>query len=292
MKKQILFIIFLLYLTSSGFSQYKENFNVSLFTGAYFAQKNTNNQGYWYGAYGEYTPFKTIDDVSFGVAFLASNSSFGNNTRSSFYEGSSKQFGFGFTLGKYWDFFTFTHSAYLGGNLMLKKAVDEGEGTSWTGYYEMKQEDILISSEINFNLFKAYTSMQRFFPRTQLKVGFQRSLVSEKEDYWNGKTIPESVIWDKAGLSTELKLSFIELGSFENLTQIKAFIGYQNFSGDQSHWLFFGPEVSFKKEGKDDWFIISLFIKQKTGRYKASLNDTHFGFNLVVIINNIKKIGD
>jgi hypothetical protein len=283
--KKIVFILILISMTLSGLAQYKENFNVSLFTGAYFAKQNVNNHGYWYGVYGEYLPFKTMDHVSFGLAFLASSSSFQNNTRTTKYQGNSKQIGFGFTGGKYWDFFTFTHSAYLGANIMLRKTVDQGEGISWDGIYHMRQEDYLISSDINFNLFKSYTNTKKYFPRTQMIIGLQKSLTSEKEDYWNGELIPQSLIWDKAGFNSLIKLSLIEIGYFENRSQIKAFLGYQYFNGDQSHWLIFGPEFSLKKWEKDDWLSLNLFVKQRVGHFQGSLNDTHFGFNLSVIIN-------
>lgn len=289
MKKIILFLFFTLYLTAFGFAQFKDNFNLSLFSGGYLAQENRNNRGYWYGAYGEFLPFRTIDHVSFGIVFLASNSSFENNTRTTWYQGNSKQIGFGFTGGKYWDFFTFTHSAYLGANIMLRKVYDEGEAGSWTGHYQMTQEDYIISSEINFNLLKSYTNFERFFPRTQFKIGFQRALISEKEDYWNGEAIPESVIWDKAGFNSEIKVSFIETGIFENRQQYKAFFGYQYFKGDLSHWIIVGPEFSLKKDGKDDWGSINIFMKQRVGNFEPSLNDTHFGINISIILTNLKK---
>ncbi len=287
MKKFVIFMLLFLGFIYSISGQAKEKFNVSLFAGAYFAQQNVNNQGSWYGVYGEYLPFKSPDHVSFGFCFLLSSSSFKNNTATSMYVGNSSQFGLGFTGGKYWEFFSLRHSAYLGANVLLRKAIDEGEGTTWDGQYQMQQEDYIISSEVNFNLLKAFAYNKRYFPRTQFKFGFQKALASKKEDYWNGKEIPESVIWDKAGITSEIKLSLIELGYLENRSHIKTFLGYQYFRGDQSHWLVFGPEFSLKKWEKDDWLSLQLFVKQRVGDYEQSLNDTHFGFNLVFTFTNL-----
>lgn len=150
----------------------------------------------------------------------------------------------------------------------------------------MQQEDYIISSELNFNLLKAFAYNKRYFPRLQFKLGFQKPLASKKQDYWNGEEIPESVIWNKAGINSEFKLSLIELGYLENRSHIKTFVGYQYFRGDTSHWLIFGPEFSLKKWEKDDWMSLQLFIKQRVGNYERSLNDTHFGLNLVFTYAN------
>ena len=283
----ILSFLFLGFIYSSS-GQFKEEVNVSLFAGGYFAQQNTNNQGGWYGIYAEYLPFKTSDHVSFGFSFLYSKSRFENNTQTYRYEGSSSQIGAGITVGKYWDFFSLRHSAFLGTNIMLKKTEDQGRGDGHNGsVYEMTQEDYIVSFDLNFNLLKTYGYSHNIFPRTQFKLGWQKPLAFYKEDYWNGDEIPESVIWDKAGFSSEIKLSLIEAGLFENLRQYKVFLGYQYFRGDRSHWLITGPEMSFLKMEKDDWLSINLFVKQRIGNFEPSLNDTHFGVNLVFTFTNL-----
>ncbi len=284
MKKILIILIFFLYALPLK-AQYSEEMNLSIFSGAYFAPKNTNNMGYWYGLYGEYLPIKTYEGFRFGFAVLATNGEFRNNTKTTKYKSQGYQFGFGLSGGKYWEYFSLKNSAYLGMNLMLRKTQDLGNGQYFYDHYQMKQNDLLLSTEVNFSVLKSYGFNPKLFNKRQYKISVVFPLSSDKEDYWNNELIPESISWNKASFQTRIKLNIYEFGRFENKFPIKTHLGYQYYSGDKSKWLVYGPEAAFRKFNKDDSIILNLFVKQRIGSFDPSLNDLQIGFNLNFILN-------
>lgn len=288
MKKiKILILLFLLWPISSQGQWIDHTINLSVFTGKHYAQQNAYNNGYWYGLYAEYSPIRTIEGFNLGLALLASHSEFKSNDKLQKYSGKSSQFGTGISSGKYWEFFSLNHSAYLGGNLMLRKNYDQGLGNSLPGQYLMTQEDFILSAEISFNLLKNFGRNENLFPRTQIKFSWQKPLDSKKIDFWNQQEIPESMIWNKAAREIGIKKSFINLGKFENQVQLKALSSYQFYRGDKSHWIVIGPEISLKKWEKDDYLTFYVLLKQKVGYFKPGLSDTQFVFGINFMPINI-----
>lgn len=285
MKKIVAYLIIFLLFVPNIKAQFNEKINVSLFSGAYFAPRNTNNMGYWYGLYAEYMPIRTYDGVRFGFSFLATNGEFRNNTKTTKYQSQGYQFGFGLSGGKYWEYFSLKNSAYLGMNLMLRTTQDLGSGQFLFDHYQMKQGDLLLSSEINLSVLKSYGFKPRLFNKRQYKVGFVFPVSSDKEDYWNNELIPESIAWNKASYQGSIKLNIYEFDTFNNYYPIKVHLGYQYYSGDESSWLVYGPELAVRKSGKDDFLILNLFVKQRVGTFESTLNDTQIGMNINVIIN-------
>ena len=293
MKKLVIVLIFGL-LALSASSQFRDNVNISLFTGAYFAQENANNNGYWYGIYGEYMPIKTLSGFNLGFCAVASQVEFQSNDELNSYEGSSTNLGIGLAGGKYSEYFTGNHSSYLGFNLMIKKSLDNGVGLSVgndgkLGRYNMQQEDILFSAEININLLKRFGYRENIFPRTQLRLIYQEPLKSTKNSFWNDVTINESMLWNKAAYGAELKQSIVQIGRFDFLVEPKLYGGYYHYKGDKSNWVAIGPDLAFKKRGWDDFLAIYFLLKQQVGDYEPHFNETQFVFGLNFMPFNIKR---
>lgn len=292
--KKILFTILFGALVLSTSAQFKKSVNVSLFTGGTVAQENTNNRGYWYGAYGEYMPIKTSKGLNLGIAALASQSRSKSNDLSSEYKARSTDLGIGFVGGKYNEFFTTTHSSYLGFNLMIKSSRDKGEGLSLgsdnnLGRYDSEQKDILLSGELNFNLLKTFGYRERMFPRTQLRLAFQETLNSNKVSFWDDAPIAKSALWNKAAYTAEIKQSIIQIGEFDLLLEPKLYAGYYHYKGDKSNWLSIGPEIALKKRGWDDFLSVYFLLKKQVGSYEPHHNSTQFVIGINFNPFNINK---
>src|SRR5680860_86650 len=293
MKTIVIALIFGL-LTLSASSQFRDNVNVSMFTGGYFDPQNANNNGYWYGAYAEYMPIKTTNGFNLGFCAVISQVEFQSNDTLNSYEGSSTDFGFGIAGGKYSEYFTMNHSSYFGFNLMLKKSQDKGLGMSVgndgeLGKYDMQQNDVLLSGEINMNLLKRFGYRENLLPRTQLRVTYQTPLKSNKSSFWNDVQIYESMLWNKAACGVELKQSIVQIGRFNFLVEPKVYSGYYHYKGDKSNWVAIGPELAFKKRGWDDFLAIYCLLKQQVGDYKPHFNETQIVFGLNFMPFNIKR---
>lgn len=292
--KKVILTVFLGLMVLSTFGQFRNKVNVSLFTGGHMAKENTNNQGYWYGVYGEYMPIKTASGLNLGFAGLASQTRSKSNDHTSEYKGVSTDLAIGFAGGKYSHYFTTTHSSYLGFNLMLKRSVDSGEGLSVgadnkLGKYSADQKDVLISGELNFNLLKIVGYRSHLFPRTQLRLAFQETLSSNKVSFWNDKPIDESWLWNKAAYTAELKQSIAAIGQFDLLVEPKLYVGYYHYKGDKSNWLAIGPEIALKKRGWDDFLSVYFLVKKQIGSYEPHHNSTQFVVGINFNPFNIKR---
>jgi hypothetical protein len=289
MKKKIVFLAFLIVAIISQVSQvtaqFRENTNVSLFAGGYAAQQNGNNNGYWYGIYAEYMPIKTANGLNIGFCGVASRVEFKSNNTLNFYNGSSNDFGAGIAAGKYAEYLSQKYSGYFGANIMLKSSQDEGLGKSvqqdgQLGTYTMTQDDLIFSTEVNINLLKTFGIRENLFPRSQLKLMYQKPLKSEKVSFWNKSLIQESMLWNKAALGAEFKQSIYQIGRFNTLIEPKIMVGYRHYTGDNSQWISIGPEIALKKRGWDDFLSIYFFVKQQVGDYPQNLNSTQFVLGL------------
>lgn len=295
MKKKILYLILLVIVTGSPIcAQFRDNVNLSLFAGGYAAQKNGNNNGYWYGMYGEFMPIKTSNGLNLGFCVLASRVQFKSNDLRNTYQGSSNDFGAGLSFGKYTEFFTQKYSSYVGMNAMIKSSKDDGLGrtllqNNTIGEYSMTQKDLMFSTELNINLLKTFGIRENLFPRSQLKFGYQKPLKTEKTSFWNKTFIQESMIWNKAAFSTEFKQSLVQIGRLNTLVEPKAMLGFNYYKGDDSKWLYYGPEIAFKNRGWDDFLTFYCLVKQQVGSFRRNVNERQFVFGMNFIPSNIKK---
>lgn len=299
MKTKTLFSLMFL-LSLSAFGQFRDDINVSLFSGVSVAQKNANNQGYWYGIYSDFTLVKTPSEWNFGVCAVAAQTQFKSNDKKGTYNGSSSTFGAGLTLGKYIEYLTYRSSAYFGSNLMVKGNQDIGEGKSLQtngalGTYSMTQRDVMLAGELNINLLKRSEEFSLYFednifPRSQLRLFFQEPLSANKNSFWNNSPIKESSIWNKASYNVELKQSIYQIGRYNVLAEPKLVIGYNYYKGDRSKWLVYGTELALKKRGWDDFLAVYFHVKQKLGVVNVNdLNSTQFVLGLNIQLGNIKK---
>lgn len=291
--KKLFFLLLALAIASVSSAQFRDNVNVSIFDGAYVAEKNGNNNGGWYGMYAEYMPIKTADGLNIGFCAVASQVGFKTESKNSIYEGSSTDFGAGLAAGKYVEVLTQSHSGYFGLNLMLKKSQDMGEGQAvgndnLVGYYDAKQKDLMLSGELNLNFLKTFGFRENLLPRTQLRLTAQRPLNSEKTSFWNNSPIKESVMWNKSAYGAELKQSIVQIGRMNTLLEPKLYLGYYHYTGDKSHWVAIGPEFALKKRGWDDFLTVYALYKMQTGDFISHANDRQFVVGLNFMPFNIK----
>lgn len=294
MKKIMLLAFLIAAIMSQSFGQFRDNANLSFFTGGYAAQQNGYTNGLWYGMYVEYMPIKTTGGLNLGLCAVADRVNFKSNTSVSSYNGGSDEFGAGIAMGKYSEYFSQKHSAYFGANVMLKSIKDNGTGLSLQqdgklGTYTMVQEDLMFSAELNINLLKTFGVRENLFPRSQLKLSYQRPLKSEKTSFWNKAPIKESMIWSKAAIGAEFKQSIAQIGRLNTMVEPKIMIGYHHYVGDDSDWLSAGPEISLKKRGWDDFLSIYVFAKQQVGNFPPNLNSLQFVAGLNLNLASFKK---
>ena len=298
-KTKHLFAFAILFITMSAFGQFRDRINISLFTGGSSAQQNGNNQGYWYGLYVDYMIIKTPMDWNFGLCAVAAQTGFKSNDTKNLYTGSNSNLGGGIAIGKYFEYLTYSHSAYFGSNLLLKSNQDIGEGQSLQanntfGKYSMTQSDLILAGEVNINILKkagveGLEWQENLFPREQLRLTLQETLNSKKNSYWNNVPIAESALWNKASYGAEFKQSIYQFGKYDLLGDPKLVVGYNYFKGDKSNWWIIGAEIALKRRGWDDFLNVYFQMKQEFGIYTPNLNSTQFVLGLNFSPSNLIK---
>lgn len=298
MKKQkskfFLFGLVFLLLPWNIQAQFRNNTNVSFFSGGTVSQQNVNNVGGWYGVYAEWMPIRTQTGFNAGLAFVASSVDFKSNDLKNKYNGSSTDFGLGLVIGKYNEFFSQNFASYIGANVLLKRSKDTGIGYSilennQLGNYKMSQEDWLISTELNINFLKTFGWRERLFPRTQLRLVAQFPIKSKRDSYWNNDPILNSAMWNKTAYSAELKQSILRSNGFDNFFETKLFTGYYYYRGNKASWIGFGPEFSLKKEGRDDYIALYFLVKKQVGHFEPHLSATQFVIGLNFMPSNLSR---
>lgn len=295
MKKFIFFLFLLLPIVVFG-QEFKAPINVSFFTGTSIAQKNSNNQSYWYGLYLDYMFGK--NGTYFGLASVASQSHYQSNTANSLYTGKNSSLGGGLAFGKYINYIGRKTDAYFGTNALLRYDQDIGEGSSVTngilGKYSMTRSDLLLSGELNINFLKRAKSKEdksnyhpNLFPRTQIRLTFQEPLSSQQNSFWNEDPIVESLLWSKTAYAAELRQSICQFGG-KTMLEPKAIVAYNYYQGDKSHWFLSGVEIGLKKQGRDNFLSVYFLMKRQIGNFQSHLNDSQFVIGLNITPSNIK----
>lgn len=291
--KKILITFLLCSMGFFAFPQFQDNVNLSLFTGGFVAPQNANNNGYWVGAYTELM-HRFPNGFNAGFCAVGSKSEFQTNDTVMAYEATSFDFGAGLAMGKYFEMFTLTHSAYIGGNAMIKFNQDHGESQAIgldgrLGHYSATQKDVMLALGLNFNLLKNFGMRENLLPRTQLRLSLQEPLSSKKSAYWNEYHIREALLWNKAAYSAEFKQSIFQAGSFNVMFEPKLYLGYYHYKGDGSNWCAIGPEIGLKMRGWDDFLSLYFLVKKQVGEFKPHFNDRQFVFGLNFTPTNIKR---
>ncbi len=273
-------------------NDFRNRMNVSLFGGYFAEQQNANNNGNYYGAYLDYQALKTWDGWSLGPYLIYNRSGFEKNLIP--YSANSTEMGGGLTLGYYSEYFTSSYAMFTGLNLGYKHCEESGESLVLhgpkKGHYLGKQTDHMLTGSINSNLLKTWGRWPKLFPRTQLILGFQIPLRSEKKAYWNETLIPDSTYkpWNKTFYDAFLKQSIADWAWGKDLYCSPKLVAYYSYSGgnsvgDRSLYAI-GAEISWHKPGKDDWLALNLLYKFNDDPLKRSFA---FGasFNIGTLIS-------
>lgn len=274
--KKIL-IIFILLCPLINYGQ-----TVSLFSGLVVARQNNNNLGYWYGVYGEIPIYKGLNYNNLSLIALASQSSYKSNDQLSTYKGESIDLGLGLAYGKWFEFFSSTHSSYLSFSSMLKSSFDKGEGRSFTGLYESQQNDYILQLGANWSLIKSYGFNEKLLPKTELRLQYQIPISSNKEDYWNEFQGLNPIAWSKEAQLAQLKQSWFKVGLMTEV-HFKTVHEYSYYKGDKSSWLGNGVELSVNKWQKND-FLQLYFVYKQNLKNAQPLQAEQFVFGINIII--------
>lgn len=287
MKKKILAIAALLLSVlafgqeTRPFAEFRGRTTLSAFAGGYVAQQNAYNKGNWYGLYADYLPLRFMpteyEHLLFGLSALASRNEYvGNDTRSR-YQSESTEFGLGLATGFYTYRLTPSSAFYLGANALLKQRQEIGLGNEAgvVGRYLAREDNLLFSGELNFNILKTYESGRKDWPRTQLRLVYQKALKSQKDAFWNESELQDEALWNRTAYMAEGKQSLYRFGKRNHL-EPKLVAGYHYYAGDKSHWLIVGPEIALRKLNWDDYLNVSFLVKKQLGNFTQNLNSTLF----------------
>jgi len=280
---------------SSGQNAFQEKVNVAFFTGGFVRQQNTNNNGYWYGIYTDYVPLKSPNGWAGGIFGLVSIYRFQDNDLENIYQGHGREIAGGLSFGKYSEYFSLRHSAFLGCNLGIRQSWDYGNGQNAYGKSEVLQKDLMFSVNLNFNLLKNNGMHPRIFPRTQIMINYQRPIESSASATWNSKPVEDQGVWQKGFQEIIIKESICDIGinrGRDLFLEPKVLVSYRYENGNKNSYLVTGQEISLRKEGRDDF--LAIFFTQKLGLKEQNFlgkpgRSLHFMMGLNFCPFNIKN---
>ncbi len=261
--------------------------NLSVFSGYFAKQQNSNNNGSWIGIYGDLPLYRSLsEEWNVSAWGVYSASEWTNNMAP--YVSKTQDFSLGLSTGKYEEFFSYTHSFYGGLAVGYKHSKEIGRVEKKKYSSEGIQKDHLLVGNLNLNLMKYSGYHPYLFPRTQLVLSGQYALDAQKTLSENGQSALPNKPWNKGFLETTLKQSLwdIPLGMNQN-TFLQPKIGGQfsrYFDGEERNS--YGPiiEMSLHKAGNDDFLSLTLMHK-----HQGQGNDYLFimlNLNLLKLKNN------
>lgn len=239
------------------------NANLSVFTGYFAKRQNTNNNGYWVGAYGDLPLYRSSrENFNFGIWGLYAHSKWTDNLAQ--YSAVINDYALGFNGGYYDEFFSFAHAFYGGIAIGYKYSSEIGQVEKRDYTSIGQQRDHILTGNINLNLLKSSGYHPRFLPRTQLIFSGQISLNAQKVLSENDKPEREVDCWNKNYYEITLKQSIVDisLNRLESVfLQPKIGVQYSHYvAGDPDVYSYFA-EIAFHKVGADDF--LSLTFSQK-----------------------------
>jgi len=246
-----------------------ERVNLAFFTGGFARQQNSNNNGYWYGAYADFVPIRSYTGWSGGIFGLVSIYQFQDNDLENIYNGHGRELGGGLSIGKYSEYFGLRHSAFIGCNLGLRQSQDHGIGKNKYGQSEVLQEDWMFSINLNFNILKTNGLYLNLFPRTQIMLNYQEPFKSEVSAAWNGKSLNEQVPWKKGFSELVAKESIVDIPinrGRDLFLEPKLLAAYRYEKGNRDTFWVTGLEIGLRKADKDDF--LAIFFTQKINTQK------------------------
>ncbi len=237
--------------------------NLSLFSGYFAKRQNTNNNGYWLGAYGDLPFFRSQNEkFNFGLWGLYAHSKWGDNLAQ--YDATTNDFAFGLNGGYYSEYLSPFHAFYIGAGIGCKYSNEIGKVEKKKYFSEGKQEDFALVGNINLNLLKSSGYHPRLFPRTQLVISGQMSLSAKKNLSENGKADTIADAWKKNYAEITLKQSLVDIPlnySGSVFLQPKLGVQYDHFQAGDPYAYAYLVEIAFHKESADDF--LSLVFMQK-----------------------------
>lgn len=266
MKKKLIFLILTLLFAigsevKAQYELFQEKTNFVFFAGTVKSEQ-TDQFGQYYGFYADYLAYKSADHrISFGPYGVISRSD-------SRYRGGrglnrNLEYGGGLSFGYYEPDFSFRHQSFLGFSLGIIKATEKQDLQMKEGMFEAWQDDLYLSSSLNFNLLKAVGTRPNLFPRSQIQFRYKHPLKSTKVAYWEQKAI-ETFVWDKTYLEVLAKQSIYKdiLTWRSNIYYSpKLVLSYNYSKGDNRNFYGLGFETSLAREYRDDFLSLGILYK-------------------------------
>ncbi|MCF7860215.1 hypothetical protein K9M09_01175 [Patescibacteria group bacterium] len=289
MKKYVFFLVLLMLISviprAQNVSPISRDANLSLFAGYFAKKQNVNNNGYWIGAYGDVPLRKSVNRAwNIGLYGLYVQSVWQDNL--SQYSSKSDAFAIGMNTGYYNEFFSYTHTLYLGFALGYKHVQEIGRVDKKNYFSEGIQQDHLLAGSINFNLMKYSGYHERFLPRLQIIVSAEKSLNALKVLSENDAPNVRVDAWNRNYYEATAKQSIYDIP----LSYSGSVFLQPKVAGVYSHYLAGDPdayglilEISFHRDYQDDFLSLSVMQKWNSngGEYLFAM----LNLNLLKIIN-------
>lgn len=240
--------------------------NLSLFTGYFAKQQNSNENGSWLGAYGDIPLYRSPSERwNISLWGVYSKSEWTNNMAP--YKSHSQDIALGLSTGYYNEFFSYKHSLYSGFAVGYKNSQENGEVQKRSYHAVSSQRDDFLVGSMNLNLIKFSGYHYYLLPRMQLIVNGQKSLQAKKT--WQENDKPDTLVqaWNKGFIETTLKLSLVDIP----VNQRQSVFLQPKIGGQFSHYFdgqdrnAYGPliELALHKAGNDDFLSLTLMHKHQ-----------------------------
>lgn len=244
------------------------NSNLTIFSGYFAKRQNTNNNGYWVGAYGDFPVYRsTAESWNLGFWGLYVHSQWIDNLNC--YKSNTNDLAIGFNGGYYGEFFSNIHSFYGGFALGYKYSREIGKVEKKKYYSDSQQDDQALVANINLNLMKVSGYRPKLFPRSQLILSCQIPFSANKNISENGVTSFTVDPWNKSYYEATLKQSLVDipLNYLQSVfLQPKIGIQYSHYEAGDPNAYAWSVELAFHKAAADDFLSLSLMQKFYPGQ--------------------------
>ena len=281
MKKQSFLVIIILsiimFLLSPSIRGQTASYNgansVIIFSGISAQRLNLNTYSYYYGAYLDYIPVKSITGYSLGFFATANHSYYLENLQS--FSGSGWQMAAGLSLGRYREGISRRASMFIGLNIGLMYALTKGKSSNVD--FHNQQKTYLLFSSLNLNILRTGKS----FPRTQLLITAEPQLRAREILWFKGES-KIGKVWSMSYYQVLFKQSLVDIGfkSWDLSPKLLAFYNYSVGSSQGHPGL--GGAISLHRKYKDDF--LSCYYLYQFDHYRK---DT-FTIGIILNFSNFK----
>jgi hypothetical protein len=235
--------------------------NISLFSGYFAKKQNTNNNGYWYGAYSDIPIHKSASQAwNISLYGLYAKSNWIDNLAP--YTSNTDAFSLGINTGYYDEYFSYIHTIYLGFSLGYKYLQEIGETNKPNYMSESIKQDHGIMGSVNFNLLKYSGYHEYLFPRLQLIFTAEKYFNSLKVLNENNSGNVKINHWNKNYYEIILKQSIVDIPlSYMQTMFLQPKLGFQYGQSTDNTVYAAILECSLHREYKDDFLSVSIIQK-------------------------------